>query len=313
MADLLLLIVRCMCLDIKLQDLRLIPLRGELQSAVSQPVAQNSSNSSGEPPAASGSPAWSVRDLAQSPHDRSDKPERVQRMFSAIAKSYDLNNRVHSLWQDQVWRRHAVRRAVVKPTDRVLDVACGTGDLSEWFARGVRTSGAASVTGLDFTPEMLDIARFKAREKSRTKPAWQTGKITYVQGDAQDLRFPDASFDIVSIAFGIRNVLDPDRALREFRRVLVPGGRLIVLEFAEPKLAPVRWFNGLYCRQIMPRTATWISGDRSGAYRYLPKSVQTFLTPDQMAAKLKAAGFATIEFEPLSLGICICYCATVPA
>lgn len=225
-------------------------------------------------------------------------------MFAAIAKSYDLNNRVHSLWQDQAWRRFAVRSAQVRPTDVVLDVACGTGDLSEAFA----SAGAARVIGLDFTFEMLEVARFRAE---RLKTSRHADRIVYVQGDAQALPLADASVDVLSIAFGIRNVLEPSRAIAEFCRVLKPGGRLVILEFAEPRFAPVRWFNNLYCRQIMPRTATWLSGDRSGAYRYLPKSVQTFLTPAELSQLLVNAGFEDVRSTSLSLGICMCYRALV--
>lgn len=221
-------------------------------------------------------------------------------MFAAIATSYDLNNRLHSVWQDQAWRRFAVRAVHPKPTDAVLDVACGTGDLSEAFAR----AGITNITGLDYTPEMLDLARVKA---ARYTDARKT--IRYIQGDAQALPFPDASLDIVSIAFGIRNVQRPEVAIAEFFRVLRPGGRLVILEFAEPRFAPIRWFNTLYCRRIMPITATLISGDRSGAYRYLPTSVATFLTPAQMTALLTESGFIQPTAHPLSLGICMCYTA----
>lgn len=248
------------------------------------------------------SSAWSDAELAANPHLRSDKPEKVRSMFAAIAKSYDLNNRVHSLWQDQAWRKFAVRQSKVRPTDVVLDVACGTGDLSEAFAK----AGAAKVIGLDFTFEMLEIAGEKAVSRPRT---WHSDRITYMQGDAQQLPLADASVDIVSIAFGIRNVLEPARALKEFRRVLRPGGRLVILEFAEPTIAPVRWFNNLYCRQIMPRTATWIARDRSGAYKYLPKSVSTFISPETLKQQTLSAGFARVRAMPLSLGICICYVA----
>lgn len=229
-------------------------------------------------------------------------------MFASIARSYDLNNRVHSMWQDQAWRKFAVKKAELKPGEHVLDVACGTGDLSEWFARGAGGVSAARVTGVDFTPEMLDIARHKAKSRPAS---WHADRIAYVQGDAQDLKIDTASVDVVSIAFGIRNVLDTDKALREFRRVLRPGGRLMVLEFAEPRLAPVRWFNNLYSKRIMPITATWIAGDTSGAYKYLPKSVTTFFTPEEMTRKLESAGFRDVRRWPLSLGICICYRAEV--
>ncbi len=223
-------------------------------------------------------------------------------MFAAIAKSYDLNNRVHSLWQDQMWRRFAVRQAEVKPTDIALDVACGTGDLAQALAK----AGAAKVLGLDFTFEMLEIALHKAGGLPVTS---NPDRITYMQGDAQKLPLADGSTDVVTIAFGIRNVLDPALAIREFRRVLRPGGRLVVLEFAEPRFAPVRWFNSLYCRQIMPLTATWIAGDKSGAYKYLPKSVATFMTSDQMCAMIRDAGFASVNTYSLSMGICMCYSA----
>jgi demethylmenaquinone methyltransferase/2-methoxy-6-polyprenyl-1,4-benzoquinol methylase len=252
--------------------------------------------------ASGGQPAWRGAELAN-PHGSPEKAGKVQRMFSAIAESYDLNNRVHSLWQDQRWRRFAVKTARVKPGDAVLDVACGTGDLTQLFAR----SSAASVVGSDFTPAMLEVAR----KKLATQPEGVQAKVTYEEGDAQALRFADASFDVVSIAFGIRNVEQPRRALAEFARVLKPGGRLVVLEFdGQPRNGLVRWFNGLYCRRIMPRTATLISGDTSGAYKYLPASVGTFMTRAEMEGAIGAAGFDDVSSSALSMGICVCYRGT---
>ena len=226
-------------------------------------------------------------------------------MFAAIADSYDLNNRLHSLGRDQAWRRAAVRMADVKPDDHVLDVACGTGDLTEAFAH----AGPAAVVGVDFTPPMLDLARRKAQ---RLNLPTGTTKPRYEQGDATRLRYDDASFDIVSIAFGIRNVDEPPKALAEFRRVLRPGGRLVILEFSEPRFEPLRSLSRLYTNHIMPRTASWIARDRSGAYRYLPKSVDSFHRPEELTRLLHEAGFSDVANRPLTFGICMAYLARVP-
>jgi demethylmenaquinone methyltransferase/2-methoxy-6-polyprenyl-1,4-benzoquinol methylase len=247
---------------------------------------------------ASQKPAWDTPEL-DSVHDNAHKHDKVRAMFSAIARSYDLNNRVHSLWQDEMWRRKAVKLARVQPGERVLDVACGTGDLTQAFAKRSR---ASEVVGVDFTPAMLDIA---AQKQSKLHDAVRT-RIEYQQGDAQNLDFADNSFDVLSIAFGIRNVQDPQKAFAEFARVLRPGGRIVVLEFGVPTLAPMRWFNSFYCATIMPRTATWISGDRSGAYRYLPKSVATFYSREEMESELTQAGFSDLRTVSMSLGICNC-------
>ena len=231
-----------------------------------------------------------------------DKPERVRSMFAAIAPAYDLNNRLHSLGRDQAWRRATVRRCAVRPTDAVLDVACGTGDLSEAFA----AAGAARVVGVDFTDEMLVLARQKAERFDDARAA-----VEYRWADAQDLPFEDASFDVVSIAFGLRNVATPALALGEFRRVLRPGGRLAVLEFTEPTNRLVRAFNRLYCQWIMPRTASLIARDRSGAYHYLPRSVATFLEPGALVQAIEDAGFDAVDVQPMTLGICSCYLGRV--
>ena len=245
--------------------------------------------------------AWTT-DHLRNPHTDPDKPERVRAMFAAIAGKYDLNNRVHSFGIDTRWRKHAIRRAQLRPTDVVLDVACGTGDLCEGFAK----AGAQHVLGVDFTPEMLAVA-----EDRRARLGAQTASIAYVTGDAQALPIADASVDVVSIAFGIRNVQDVGRACREFRRVLRPGGRLVVLEFESPTFAPVRWGNAFYSGWIMPKTAALIARDRAGAYAYLPKSVDTFMGPEELLGHLRAAGFTDMRRKTLTLGICACYSGRV--
>lgn len=256
-------------------------------------------------------PAWSDGELAGNPHAHGDKPVKVRRMFAAIARSYDLNNRLHSFGRDVAWRRAAVRLAGVKPGEDVLDVACGTGDLTRAFC----DTPARRVVGLDFTPEMLDIACHKCGVprglRSNEAPAARRGgpgpvSPEFLDGDATNLPFEDGAFDVVSIAFGIRNVGDTARALAEFRRVLRPGGRVVILEFDRPRNPLIAWANDVYTSKVMPWSATLISRDSSGAYRYLPKSIETFLTREQMAAALEKAGFSVMTQRPMTFGVCVC-------
>ena len=222
-------------------------------------------------------------------------------MFAQIARQYDLNNRLHSFGQDQLWRRRAVEHCDVKPhEDHVLDVACGTGDLTIAFADAL----PASVIGVDFTPEMLNLARVKAARRGSSGPLISPA---FIPGDAMNLPFSDASFDIVSIAFGIRNVADPVRALREFHRVLRAHGRLVILEFSRPTNLLVRLGSSVFCDYIMPVTATLIARDRSGAYQYLPRSVKTFLDPAEMVDLVNREGFEDVRSISMALGICTLY------
>jgi len=277
--------------------------------------------------------AWND-DLLKNPHAVADKRRRVQQMFAAIAPSYDLNNRLHSLWMDQAWRRRAVRLAKLKPDDRVVDVACGTGDLTlcffvhSWFARTRAKWKAVTsldfpqrgqITGVDFTFEMLEAARRKnltwkgLGDRVGEARAATKSNIIYINGDAQSLPLPDACCDIVSIAFGIRNVADPLAAMREFKRILRPGGRLIILEFSLPTNPVLLAMYNFYFRKILPRTATLISGDKTGAYKYLPESVNTFIGREQMMGMMTTAGFTTVEQFPMTFGVCVCYRGLVMA
>jgi demethylmenaquinone methyltransferase/2-methoxy-6-polyprenyl-1,4-benzoquinol methylase len=259
--------------------------------------------------------AWDDK-LLQNPHAVADKRSRVQKMFAAIAPSYDLNNRLHSLWMDQLWRRKAVKLAGLAPTDVVVDVACGTGDLAIKFANALWAvegdAGVPRIIGVDFTYEMLPFARAKCGRMPAPVldwggPVFLGSRMSWLNGDAQSLPLPDACCDVVSIAFGIRNVADPAAAIREFFRVLRPGGRVIILEFSLPTNPVLRGFYNFYFRKILPRTATLISGDKTGAYKYLPESVNTFIGRQQMMEMMRAAGFEQVEQFPMTFGVCVCY------
>ena len=241
---------------------------------------------------ASKKPAWDDENLASNPHDVEDKAARVEAMFTSIARKYDLNNRLHSLWQDQIWRQHAVELANIAENDVVFDIACGTGDLAMAFSR----TGVRSVKGIDFTQAMLDIAVHKASVANLP--------ITYSQGDAMALDLPDCSADVVSIAFGIRNVQEPGKALAEFHRILKPGGRLVILEFSTPKNAIIRVLNTFYTNRVMPITATLIAQDTSGAYKYLPKSVASFSDAKTLAEEVSKIGFQSVEQFSQTFGVC---------
>ncbi|MEM7575985.1 MAG: ubiquinone/menaquinone biosynthesis methyltransferase [Planctomycetota bacterium] len=268
-------------------------------------------------------PAWSPDELSDNPHQRADKARKVRDMFTAIADSYDLNNRVHSFGRDQAWRRKAVKLAALRPGDRVLDVACGTGDLALLFALrlglhaiedGWPTPSPSQVIGLDFTFPMLPIAEQKnsviaeqTHPGNEEEPRLWPGVARFLNGDAMSLPFADQTFDVVSIAFGLRNVADPAAAVREFSRVLRPGGRLVILEFSEPGNPLVRWGSKVWTDHIMPQTATWIARDRSGAYRYLPRSVATFMDRAGVASLFEKAGLNRPTMNSVNFGVATIY------
>ena len=225
-------------------------------------------------------------------------------MFTAIAPKYDLNNRIHSFGRDRAWRKAAVRFAGLRGGEAVADIACGTGDLTFAFADELQRLQAPGPTpiGIDFTFAMLPIAGRKATQKpSFSLPA------RFAQGDAMSLPLPDASVDVISIAFGIRNVSDIHQALAEFFRVLRPGGRLIILEFTIPQNRIMRLGYDFYCGWLMPRTAAWIARDKTGAYRYLPRSVSTFISTNELQNMIGEAGFQDLARRSLTGGIAAIY------
>ncbi len=238
-------------------------------------------------------PAWTQR-LLTSPHNTPGKGNRIRRMFNGIAPRYELVNSLFSLGRDAAWRRRSVTLAGTRPDDRVLDIACGTGDFARAFA-----SVGASVVGVDFAHEML------LRALNRVGPA-----IRWCEGDALCLPFRSSMFTVVSCAFGVRNFEDLGAGLREMHRVLRPGGRAVILEFNRPQGALTRRLYEFYSNRVMPLAATIISGDRQGAYRYLPRSVVSFLSVDQLCLRLRRVGFDQVHATPLTIGAVTAYIAT---
>jgi demethylmenaquinone methyltransferase/2-methoxy-6-polyprenyl-1,4-benzoquinol methylase len=245
-------------------------------------------------------------DLLGSPHGAPDKSSRVRRMFNAIAPRYELINSLFSFRQDAYWRRGAVQLAAVRGDDDVLDVACGTGD----FARAFGQAGPKRVVGCDFAHEMLlRAATVRERTVAPATGSERTLNSVWIEADALCLPFRDGSFSIVSCAFGVRNFVDLDRGLCEMCRVLRRGGRAVVLEFTRPPSPIFRRLYEFYSNRLMPTAASWISGDRSGAYRYLPRSVVSFIDAGQMGARLADAGFSRVNVTPLTMGIVTVYVA----
>ncbi len=219
-------------------------------------------------------------------------------MFDRIADRYDLLNRVISMGVDQRWRRKTVKALNLRDHARVLDLATGTADLALLVAR---THTSASVTGLDPSERMLALGRDKA------SAAGLGARIELVQGDAQALPFEDNRFDGVCMAFGIRNVPDRGRALREMARVLRPGGRAAILELSEPRggvLAPIARFH---VHTVVPWLGSLLSGARE--YRYLQRSIAAFPPSDEFASLMEASGLNVLQVEPLTFGVCHLYVA----
>ena len=216
-------------------------------------------------------------------------------MFASIASRYDRANTILSGGVHHRWRREAVRWSGAREGESVLDCATGTGDLAIAFRKAV---GNGRVIGTDFVPEMLAIARTKSRD------------ITFDVADVTALPFEDASFDISSIAFGIRNVHDRERGIAELARVIRPGGRVMILEFGQPQGRTFRSLYDLYRRTILPRLGGAVTGRRQ-AYEYLESSAGQFPCGEPVARLMReSAPFASVEWKPLTFGIAYLYKGT---
>jgi demethylmenaquinone methyltransferase / 2-methoxy-6-polyprenyl-1,4-benzoquinol methylase len=205
-------------------------------------------------------------------------------MFDRIARRYDLVNTVLSMGTDAGWRRRAARETGLRPGGSVVDVACGSGKLTAALAEVVGSTGRA--VGLDFSPEMLAVAR-------HDHPS-----IQFIEGDALNLPFRDSEFDAATIAFGLRNLADPIRGLREMARV---ARRAVVLEFVRPPGGVVGGVYRAYLKTLLPAIGGAISGERS-AYRYLSDTVDSYRTPEELVAMARQAGWSNVRFHALALG-----------
>jgi len=227
--------------------------------------------------------------------DEREAAAQVREMFGRIAPRYDLLNHLLSLDIDKVWRRRVALRVgaiLHNPAARVLDLCCGTGDQALAFRK--EAALGAEIIGSDFVAEMLLRARAKASAAGAS--------VTFVEADALALPFGDESFDLVSCAFGFRNLANYERGLLEIFRVLKPGGVAAILEFSEP---PGKLFGGLYrfyFRNVLPRLGALISGN-GAAYAYLPNSVSKFPSPEALQALFQRAGYAEVRFERWTGGI----------
>jgi demethylmenaquinone methyltransferase / 2-methoxy-6-polyprenyl-1,4-benzoquinol methylase len=224
-------------------------------------------------------------------------------MFDRIAPRYDLLNRVMSAGRDRGWRQAAAAVADLAAGDRALDLCTGTGDLA--LALADRVGSRGEVLGVDFSEPMLARARAKARARG-------AAAVRFAAGDATRLELPDGAFDAATVAFGARNLDDLDRGLREMRRVVRPGGRVVVLEITQPQGGVHAAFHRVWFDRLVPVLGRTLGRDRS-AYAYLPASVRRFPAPLGLAERMAAAGLGDVRWRTFAGGIVALHRGTVPA
>ncbi len=230
--------------------------------------------------------------------------DRVRQMFGEIAPRYDLMNHMLSLNVDRYWRWRAAKILDPQPGRPILDVCTGTGDLAFAFHR--HTGGQAEVTASDFCPEMLAIG-----EKKKQR-AGLTDEITFMEADAQQLPFDDDTFQLVAVAFGLRNVADTMQGLREMTRVCAPGGTVGVLEFSMPRWQPAKGVYGAYFSHILPRVGQMFARNNQDAYSYLPESVGEFPSYEKLCAMMEEAGLEQTRWKALTFGVATLYIGVKP-
>ncbi len=223
------------------------------------------------------------------------KKEKVQQMFDNIAPTYDKLNHIMSLNVDKLWRRHALKEIVDGTPQRILDVACGTGDSTISIARAA--AEGTKVTGADISEGMMALVTEKAEK------AGVLNRIDLQVADGEALPYEEGTFDRVTCAFGIRNFEHKEKGLEEFRRVLRPGGRAVILELSVPQNKVLRWAYDLYFLHILPWVGGKVSGDKA-AYKYLPASVHNFPAPKEFCRMMEEAGFRSVRFRTFTFGLC---------
>lgn len=232
--------------------------------------------------------------------DNRHKASQVRDMFDNIAPAYDTMNRLMTLGIDRSWRHRCVKKVAAAHPSAILDLATGTGDMAIEMARAIP---AAHVTGADLSQGMIDIGRQKVERHGLQE------RVTLEVADALALPFPDGSFDVITIAFGVRNFEHLEDGYREMQRVLRPGGLLVVLELTPPASAVVKPFYNLYTRGIIPAIGRMVSRD-SRAYTYLPQSIAAVPARDRMTAIMTHAGLKNAAWQNLTLGVATIYTAT---
>jgi demethylmenaquinone methyltransferase/2-methoxy-6-polyprenyl-1,4-benzoquinol methylase len=227
-----------------------------------------------------------------------EKAGLVRRVFESVAPRYDLMNDLMSAGVHRLWKDAAVDVLNPRPGERFLDVAGGTGDIAFRIVRRLTARGATSVdvTVCDINPAMLAVGRDRAADRGLVRG------LSWTTGDAEDLPFPDGSFDAYSIAFGLRNVTDIDAALDEAHRVLKPGGRFVCLEFSRVSSQPLARLYEAYSERALPLLGRFIARDAE-SYRYLHESIRRFPPQHELADRMKQAGFANVGWRDMTLGV----------
>ncbi len=226
--------------------------------------------------------------------DWEEKQRRVAGVFDSVAHNYDLMNDVMSFGIHRLWKRFTIEQCAARPGQRILDLAGGTGDLAAKLSPRVGPRGAVVVG--DINASMLNVGRARLLDKGIS------GNLEFVQANAESLPFPAASFDCVTIAFGLRNVTDKPKALASMQRVLKPGGRLLILEFSHPVLPGVKHAYDAYSFKLLPLLGRLIAGDE-GSYRYLAESIRMHPGQRELTQMMQAAGLEDCDYHNLSGGI----------